>query len=76
MDKGTIIRSTVLIFALLNQVLAAFGKSPLPFSEAEVEQAVSAIITVVAALVAWFKNNYVTEKGKAQARELEKKGLK
>ncbi|CDQ22561.1 phage holin [Halobacillus karajensis] len=76
MDRGSLIRTTVLVFALINQVLAAFGKSPLPFSEAEVEQGVSAIITVGASLVAWFKNNYVTEKGAQQARELEKKGLK
>lgn len=76
MDQGTIIRTAVLFFALLNQLLAAFGKSPLPFSEAEVEQAVSTLITAVAAAVAWYKNNYVTEKGHKQKEELAKKGLK
>lgn len=74
MDKGTITRTVVLIVALINQLLAAFGYSPLPFEGEEVEQAVSSVITVVAALWAWFKNNYVTEKGKKQKEVLRRAG--
>lgn len=75
-DTGTIVRTTVLLFALLNQVLAAYGQSPLPFTEAEVEQGVSAIITVIASIWAWWKNNYVSQKGKRQEVTLRKAGLK
>jgi SPP1 family holin len=61
MSKGTIIRTVVLIFALANQGLTIAGISPLPFEEAEVEQFVSLIITVVASLTAWWKDNDVTK---------------
>ncbi|SDI16469.1 holin, SPP1 family [Alteribacillus persepolensis] len=74
MDKGTLTRTIVLVAALMNQILAAFGKSPLPFSQEEIEQGVSACITVVAAIWTWFKNNYITEKGKRQKEAIEKAG--
>ena len=54
--KGTIIRTVCLMVALLNQVLTVSGKNPLPFSEEEVYEGVSVTITVVTALVAWWKN--------------------
>ncbi|MFS0507071.1 phage holin [Bacillus altitudinis] len=33
------------------------------------------VFTLVTTLVAWFKNNYVTEKGKLQKEALQQKGL-
>ena len=60
--KGTIIRTVCLIVALSNQVLTVCGKNPLPFSEEEVYEGVSVTITVVTALVAWWKNNSFTPK--------------
>ncbi|WP_077325051.1 phage holin [Virgibacillus siamensis] len=75
MDKGTIIRSVVLALALLNQVLVIFGKSPLPFSQEEMEQGISVLFTVITSLVAWFKNNYVTDKGRKQKSVLGDNGL-
>ncbi|CAM3774235.1 phage holin [Alkalicoccus chagannorensis] len=70
MDKGTIIRTTVLALALINQLLASFGMSPLPFTQEEMEQGVSAVVTTAAAIWAWWRDNDVTEearkrKGKA-----------
>ena len=58
--KGTIIRTICLIVALANQVLAAFGKSPLPIEDATVELLVSTIVTIVLALISWWKNNDFT----------------
>jgi len=72
MDKGTVIRTAVLAIALFNQVLVIFGKSPLPFSQEEVEQGISVLFTILASLTAWFKNNYVTEKGRRQKSAIEK----
>lgn len=54
---GTIVRTAALLVALLNMVLTAFGKNPLPFSDDEVYSGLSAIIAAVAALAAWWKNN-------------------
>lgn len=56
----TIIRLIVLVLALLNQLLIALGKSPLPFEEETITEIVSTIITVAAAVWAWWKNNSFT----------------
>lgn len=56
----TIVRLIVLLLALVNQALAAAGKSPLPFSDDTVTEAVSVVITVIAAAWGWWKNNSFT----------------
>lgn len=57
---GTIARTACLLLALTNQVLSALGKLVLPIESATVEQLVTAGITTVTALVAWWKNNSFT----------------
>ena len=59
-SAGTVARTTVLLLALTNQLLSAFGKPVLPIESATVEQLVTAGITTVAALIAWWKNNSFT----------------
>ena len=59
-SAGTIARTACLLLALTNQVLSALGKPVLPIESATVEQLVTAGITTVAALVAWWKNNSFT----------------
>ena len=59
--SGTIARTACLLLALLNQVLCALGKSPLPIESETLNQLVTASITVIAALVAWWKNNSFTK---------------
>ena len=51
----------MLLLALTNQVLSALGKPMLPIESQTVEQLVTAGITTVAALVAWWKNNSFTQ---------------
>lgn len=60
-ETETIVRTAVLLFALANQGLTISGHNPLPFSEDEVGQAVSMILTVGASLWAWWKNNSFTQ---------------
>lgn len=81
-DKGTVIRTVLLFMALINQFLIMVGKPVLPISEDQVTSLVetlylafSMVFTLVTTLVAWFKNNYVTEKGKKQKEILKQKGL-
>ncbi|RAU04250.1 phage holin [Bacillus pumilus] len=81
-DKGTVIRTVLLLMALINQTLIMFGKPVLPISEDQVTSladtlylAGSMIFTIVTTLVAWFKNNYVTSRGKAQKEILKQRGL-
>lgn len=81
-DKGTVVRTVLLFIALINQALIMFGKPVLPIEEDQVTSladtlylAVSMIFTIVTTLMAWFKNNYVTDKGKLQKEVLKEKGL-
>ena len=64
-STGTIVRTLCLILALANQLLSAFGKSPLPIDIAQLEQLVTGLITVVAALVNWWENNSFTQEALA-----------
>ena len=59
-SAGTIAHTACLLLALTNQILSACGKPVLPIESATVEQLVTAGITTVAALIAWWKNNSFT----------------
>ena len=59
--KSTIIRTVVLILALVNSILTAAGKSPLPIEDAQVETVLGEIFTIAAALWAWWENNSFTQ---------------
>ena len=59
-SAGSVARTACLLLALTNQVLSACGKPVLPIESQTVEQLVTAGITTVAALVAWWKNNTFT----------------
>lgn len=54
---GTWVRTVALFVAFLNQLLAIYGKSPIPFNEQEVELVVSTIATGIISLYCWWKNN-------------------
>lgn len=57
---GTVARTIILALALVNQVLSALGRPLLPIEDAQVETLVTTGWTVVAAMVAWWKNNSFT----------------
>src|SRR5690625_1357745 len=59
-DQLTAIRIVVLLIALVNQTLVVFGISPIPFTSAEIEAAVTAVFSVAATLWATWKNNDIT----------------
>lgn len=56
MKKSTIIRTVILVLALINQILTTTGHPIIPVGEEEI----SVIITVLASLWAWWKNNSFT----------------
>jgi len=55
--KASIVRTVLLLVALLNQVLTALGYQILPLSDETVADLVSVCFTVVTALIAWWKTN-------------------
>lgn len=60
-SKGTIIRTALLLLAIINNVLAIFGKAPLPVTNEQLELIISTIFTVVMAVISWWKNNSFTK---------------
>lgn len=81
-DKGTVIRTVLLLIAVINQTMLMFGKSPMDITDAQVNQlgdalytAGSLLFTIGTTLAAWFKNNYVTEKGHKQKAVLKRNDL-
>lgn len=60
MKKDTIIRTVILILALVNQILTVTGHSIIPVGEETVTELISVVFTVVTALIAWWKNNSFT----------------
>ena len=72
-SAGTVARTAVLLLALTNQILSAMGKPILPIESSTVEQLVTAGITTVAALVAWWHNNSFTDAAIQADKYLEEK---
>ena len=60
--KGTIARTIVLILALINQILTATGRSVIPIDSETITELISAAFTIVASVIAWWKNNSFTKK--------------
>lgn len=60
-SKGTIIRTALLVLAIINNVLALFGKAPLPVTNEQLELIISTVFTVVMAVINWWKNNSFTQ---------------
>ena len=58
---GTIARTLILFLALINQLLSASGHAVIPIEDATIETLVSTAITIITALVAWWKNNSFTQ---------------
>lgn len=59
--KGTLIRTVVLLFALVNQILAICGVSPIPIDDDTATNVISTLWTAIASVVAWWKNNSFTQ---------------
>lgn len=62
--QQAIIRLVVLLILLVNQFLIVFGWNPLPFSEEEIYQGVSAVVTFVVTIYTWWKNNSITKEAR------------
>lgn len=60
-ETSTVIRTIVLIIALINQILSAAGHSPLPISDEQINELVSTIVTVIVSIWTWWMNNSFTQ---------------
>lgn len=57
----TIVRTIILIVALINQALTVAGKSLLPITDDQITEVITLAITIGASLWAWWKNNSFTQ---------------
>lgn len=74
--KETIIRTIVLVIAIINNILTLLGKNPFPYTADEIENAVAIIFTVLATLWAWWKNNSFTLPARLGDQEMERQRAK
>ena len=61
-SKGTIIRTACLLLAIINNLLAIYGKSPLPISDETLTEVISFCFTTIASISSWWYNNSFTQK--------------
>lgn len=60
-STGTITRTVILALALINQVLTISGHSPLPIEDEVITELIATSATIIASVVAWWKNNSFTQ---------------
>ena len=68
----TIVRTVILIVALINQALTVAGKSLLPITDDQISEIITLAITIGASLWAWWKNNSFTKHAIEADRVLDK----
>ena len=57
----TIVRTVLLIVALVNQALTIAGRPVLPIADEQIAELLSLLLTTGASLWAWWKNNSFTQ---------------
>ena len=57
----TIVRTVLLVVALINQALTITGHAILPISDEQITELLSLALTVGASIWAWWKNNSFTQ---------------
>lgn len=56
-----IVRTVILIVALINQALTISGHSLLPITDEQITEVITLVITIGASMWAWWKNNSFTK---------------
>lgn len=69
--KQAIVNLVVLAILLLNQTLIIFGWNPLPFSEEQIFEGVSAVATAFVALYTYYKNNNLSKEAQEAQKVLD-----
>ncbi|AUJ24217.1 phage holin [Virgibacillus dokdonensis] len=72
MDKGTVVRTIALAIVWVNAVLVNYNLQPIPLLEEEV---IAYGVTFIVSVWTWFKNNYITLRGRQQKEVLQRSNL-
>lgn len=60
-STSTIVRTACFFLALMNQILQASDRSPLPITNEQLNALITTGLTVITGLIAWYKNNSFTK---------------
>ena len=71
-----IVRVSVLIVLLINQLLIGFGFEALPFSDEQIYEGLSTVATVVMSIVTTYYDTDVTKQARQNKEILKERGLK
>ena len=77
-SKDTIIRTILLIVAVINQALVITGKQMVPFTDEQIYTGLSMMFTAGTSLLAWWKNNSFTDealKADKKLKEYKSEGI-
>ena len=75
-NKNMIVRVSVLIVLLINQLLIGFGFEALPFSDEQIYEGLSTVATVVMSIVTTYYDTDVTKQARQNKELLKERGLK
>ena len=75
-NKNMIVRVSVLIVLLINQLLIGFGFEALPFSDEQIYEGLSTVATVVMSIVTTYYDTDVTKQARQNKEILKERGLK
>ena len=75
-NKNMIVRVSVLIVLLINQLLIGFGFDALPFSDEQIYEGLSTVATVVMSIVTTYYDTDVTKQARQNKEILKERGLK
>ena len=71
-----IVRVSVLIVLLINQLLIGFGFEALPFSDEQIYEGLSTVATVIMSIVTTYYDTDVTKQARQNKEILKERGLK
>lgn len=59
--RDTLVRTIILVVALVNQILTSTGHSILPITDDQITDIITLAFTIVTSVWAWWKNNSFTK---------------
>lgn len=71
--KSTIIRTIILVHALVNEILRARGIETIKIENETITELISQVYLILAVILAWWKNNSFTKEALEADKVLERK---
>jgi SPP1 family holin len=70
-SKGSIVRGVLMVLVLINYILTALGKNPIPVDESFIANIITILITIGTFVSSYWKNNSFTKAAQEADKRLE-----